>query len=126
MYYVMFIYMYFLLFLNENKNMQDSEKRNRIAENLRNIRKLKKLTQFELAEKSNLSEGAIKQLELAHSYPEEKTLSQITEALEIDVVKLFMPIKTSFQDNKENTSLLKSIIAKEIKNYVDEILKEYE
>lgn len=118
--------MYFLLFLNENKNMQDSEIRNRIAENLRNIRKLKKLTQFELAEKSNLSEGAIKQLELAHSYPEEKTLSQITEALEIDVVKLFMPIKTSFQDNKENTSLLKSIIAKEIKNYVDEILKEYE
>lgn len=126
MYYVMFIYMYFLLFLNENKNMQDSEIRNRIAENLRNIRKLKKLTQFELAEKSNLSEGAIKQLELAHSYPEEKTLSQITEALDIDVVKLFMPIGESFRNNKENASKLKSAIEDDIKQYVEEIFRELE
>ena len=80
--------------------MQDLEIKNRIATNLRNIRKSKKLTQFELAEKADMSEGAIKRIELALSYPEEKTLSQITESLDIDVVKLFMPIGESFRNNK--------------------------
>ena len=106
--------------------MQDFEIRMRVAENIRTIRKQKKLTQFELAEKSNLSEATIKSIELAHSYPEEKTLSQITEALEIDVVKLFMPIGDSFKQNKENTALLKSAIAADVRNYVNEILKEFD
>ena len=106
--------------------MQDFEIRTSVAENIRAIRKQKKLTQFQLAEKSNLSEATIKSIELAHSYPEEKTLSQITEALEIDVVKLFMPVGESFKDNKQNTSLLKSAIAKDVRNYVNEVLREFE
>ena len=106
--------------------MQDFEIRMRVAENIRTIRKQKKLTQFELAERSNLSEATIKSIELAHSYPEEKTLSQITEALEIDVVKLFMPIGDSFKNNKENTAKLKSAIAADVRNYVNEILKEFD
>ena len=80
--------------------MKDFEIRTRVAENIRSIRKQKKLTQFQLAEKSNLSEATIKSIELAHSYPEEKTLSQITEALEIDVAKLFLPIGESFKKIK--------------------------
>ena len=108
------------------KNMQDLEIRNRVAENIRSIRKSKKLTQFQLAEKANLSEGTIKSIELAHSYPEEKTLSQITDALEIDVVKLFMPASDSFKENKENAAKLKSAIASDVRNYVNEALKEFE
>lgn len=50
--------------------MKDFEIRTRVAENIRSIRKQKKLTQFQLAEKSNLSEATIKSIELAHSYPE--------------------------------------------------------
>ena len=106
--------------------MQDLEIKNRIATNLRNIRKAKKLTQFELAEKADMSEGAIKRIELALSYPEEKTLYQITEALDIDVVKLFMPIGESFRNNKENASKLKSAIEDDIKQYVEEIFRELE
>lgn len=106
--------------------MQDFEIRTRVAENIRSIRKQKKLTQFQLAEKSNLSEATIKSIELSHSYPEEKTLSQITEALEIDVVKLFMPVGESFKENKENTAKLKSAIANDLRNYVNEILKEFD
>ncbi len=98
----------------------------RVAENIRTIRKQKKLTQFQLAEKSNLSEATIKSIELSHSYPEEKTLSQITEALEIDVVKLFMPIGESFKVNKENREKLKSAIAKDIRNYINEVLRDYD
>lgn len=109
--------------MNKNIFMQDFEIRNRVAENIKRIRKQKKFTQFQLAEKSNLSEATIKNIELAHSYPEEKTLSQITEALDVDVSKLFMPIETSFSDDK-NTKQLKTTLAKSIKIYVDEILKE--
>ena len=106
--------------------MKDFEIRTRVAENIRSIRKQKKLTQFQLAEKSNLSEATIKSIELAHSYPEEKTLSQITEALEIDVAKLFLPIGESFKKNKENSTKLKSAIANDVRNYVNEILKEFD
>ena len=106
--------------------IKDFEIRTRVAENIRSIRKQKKLTQFQLAEKSNLSEATIKSIELAHSYPEEKTLSQITEALEIDVAKLFLPIGESFKKNKENSAKLKSAIANDVRNYVNEILKEFD
>ena len=105
--------------------MQDSDIRNRVASNLRILRKQKKLTQFELAEKANLSESAIKSLELAHSYPEEKTLSQITDALDVDVVKLFMPIGDSFKTNKSNTMQLKTAIAENVRDYINEILKDF-
>jgi transcriptional regulator with XRE-family HTH domain len=106
--------------------MQDFEIRMRVAENIRTLRKQKKYTQFQLAEKSNLSEATIKSIELAHSYPEEKTLSQITEALEIDVVKLFMPVGESFRKNKEIAAQLKSAIAGDVRNYVDEVLREFD
>lgn len=105
--------------------MQDFEIRNRVAENIRELRKQRRLTQFQLAEKSNLSEATIKNIELAHSYPEEKTLSQITEALEVDVVKLFMPIGSSFSDDKAGTAQLKACIAKNIREYVDKILEDF-
>lgn len=106
--------------------MQDFEIRNRVAGNIKTLRKLKKYTQFQLAEKANLSEATIKSIELAHSYPEEKTLSQITEALEIDVVKLFMPVGTSFSNDKEKTANIKQAIAKNLREYVNEVLKDFE
>ncbi len=106
--------------------MKISEIQNRLGENLKQIRKSKNLTQFELAEKANVSEDTIKSLEQGRTWCSDKTLSQITEALEIDVVKLFMPIGESFKKNKENTAKLKSAIAANVRNYVNEILQEFE
>jgi transcriptional regulator with XRE-family HTH domain len=106
--------------------MKISEIQNRLGENLKQIRKSKNLTQFELAEKANVSEDTIKSLEQGRTWCSDKTLSQITEALEIDVVKLFMPIGESFKKNKENTAKLKSAIAADVRNYVNEVLREFE
>ena len=106
--------------------MQELDIRSRVAENIRKIRKKRKLTQFKKEEKSNLSEATIKSIELAHSYPEEKTLSQITEALDIDVAVLFMPINSSLNSNSEILTMLKSAISNDVKNYVEEALKEFE
>lgn len=106
--------------------MNQTEIQNRLGENIKQIRKTKKLTQFELAEKANVSEDTIKSLEQGRTWCSDKTLSQITEALEIDVVKLFMPIGESFKKNKENTAKLKSAIAADVRNYVNEVLREFE
>ena len=102
------------------------EIQNRLGENIKRVRKSKKLTQFELAEKANVSEDTIKSLEQGRTWCSDKTLSQITEALEIDVVKLFMPIGMSFKNNKENVVQLKSAIADNVRDYINEILKDFE
>ena len=106
--------------------MNLTEIQNRMGENIKQIRKTKKLTQFLLAEKANVSEDTIKSLEQGRTWCSDKTLSQITEALEIDVVQLFIPTGTSFKKNKENATKLKSAIANDVRNYVNEVLKEFE
>ena len=106
--------------------MNTTEIQKRLGENIKQIRKSKKFTQFQLAEMANVSEDTIKSLEQGRTWCSDKTLSQITEALEIDVVKLFMPIGESFKKNKENTAKLKSAIAADVRNYVNEILKEFD
>ena len=103
-----------------------SEIQNRLGENIKRIRKLKKLTQFELAEKANVSEDTIKSLEQGRTWCSDKTLTQISDALEIDVVKLFIPIDSSFKDDKENSTQLKTTIKNAFRNYINEILKEFD
>ena len=54
--------------------------------------------------KANVSEDTIKSLEQGRTWCSDKTLTQISEALNIDVVKLFLPIDSSFKNNKENSA----------------------
>ena len=63
--------------------MNSSEIQKRFGENLRFIRKQKKLTQFQLAELANVSEDTIKSIEQGRTWFSEKVLSQITEALNV-------------------------------------------
>ncbi|MGN0739578.1 MAG: helix-turn-helix domain-containing protein [Treponema sp.] len=99
--------------------MESKDIQKRLAENLRKIRKTKKLTQFELAIKCDLSEAMIKNIELNRSWPSEKTLSQITKALEIDVYKLFLPLAADLEQKKEIKMTIKEEIIKEIRRYID-------
>ncbi|MCR4733849.1 MAG: helix-turn-helix domain-containing protein [Treponema sp.] len=96
-----------------------------MGENLKRIRKSKKITQEKLAEKANVSPDTIKSLEQGRTWLSDSVLSQITEALNIDVVKLFIPVADSFKEDTENKSLLKKAVAQNIRNYIEEILKEY-
>ncbi len=105
--------------------MNLSEIQKRLGENIKKQRKEKKLTQFQLAEKADVSEDTIKSLEQGRTWLSDKTLSQITEALDIDVVQLFMPVGSSFKQNKENLTKLKSAIAEDVKTYIEEVLKDF-
>lgn len=104
--------------------MKSSEIQIRLAENLKRIRKNQKLTQFELAEKAGISDETVKNIELCKTWTSEKTLSQITEALNIDIHSLFIPVSTSFdrqifEDNKQ----IKANIIENIRNFIDLNLK---
>lgn len=92
--------------------MKESEIQLRLAENLKRIRKSQKLTQFELAEKAHISDETIKNIELCKTWTSEKTLSQITDALNIDIHSLFLPIASSFdkQISEDNQQIKRNII----------------
>ena len=104
--------------------MQTKEIQNRLAENLKRIRKSQKLTQFQLAEMIGMSEETIKNVELSRAWPSEKTLSQISEALNVDVYHLFMPIPASFSVNQEIKENIKQVISVTYKDFVESTLRE--
>lgn len=103
--------------------MESIEIQQRVSENLRKIRKAKKMTQLDLAIKSDLSEAMIKNIELKRSWPSEKTLSQITNALDIDVCKLFLPLSIDFEKENEIKLSIKDDFIEAFKKYMEEIIK---
>lgn len=102
--------------------MEVKEIQQRMAENLRKIRKEKRMTQLDLAIKCDLSEAMIKNIELNRSWPSEKTLSQITKALEIDVYRLFLPLAIDFEKENEIRFSAKDEIIKYLRKYINEKL----
>lgn len=65
--------------------------------NLKKYRKMKNWSQFELAENSGISEQTINSIEGLRLWPSDKTLSKISEALNIEVYKLFIPQNAKLQ-----------------------------
>ena len=106
--------------------MESKEIQQRLSENLRKIRKNKKMTQLDLAIKSDLSEAMIKNIELNRSWPSEKTLSQITDALEIDVYRLFLPLAIDFEKEREIKVSITDEIKKCLQKYLEEKLNSLE
>ena len=96
----------------------------RLAENVKRIRKSKKLTQFQLAERADVSEETIKNIELCRCWTSDKNLAKITEALNIDISKLFLPVQSSIQEDSKNITQIKQTIAEELKSYIETKLNE--
>ena len=106
--------------------MESKEIQQRMAENLRKIRKSKKMTQLDLAVKCDMSEAMIKNIELNRSWPSEKTLSQITNALDIDVYRLFLPLAIDFEKEREIKLSVTDEIKKCLRKYLEEKLDSLE
>lgn len=106
--------------------MQSKEIQNRLGENLKTIRKSHKLTQFELAEAANVSEDTIKSIELSRFWPSEKTLAQISEALEIDIYHLFMPTSETVSGGDDIKAHIKQAVTQNYCEYIESVLREIE
>ena len=108
----------------KNIYMTSDDIQNRLGENVKRIRKEQKLTQFQLAEKAELSEETVKNIELSRCWTSDKNLAKITKALQVDIHCLFLPVCSSFDADSKDSSVIKKAIAENLKSYVDSVLGE--
>lgn len=102
--------------------MTSNDIKTRLGENVKRIRKEQKLTQFQLAEKADLSEETIKNIELSRCWTSDKNLAKLTKALQVDIHCLFMPVCSSFDEDSEDSFIIKKAIVENLKNYIDSVL----
>lgn len=104
--------------------MTSDDIQKRLGENVKRMRKKQNLTQFQLAEKAELSEETVKNIELSRCWTSDKNLAKITKALDVDISALFLPVKSSFDEDSENSLVIKDAIADNLRCYVDSVLKD--
>ena len=75
--------------------MTSDDIQTRLGENVKRIRKEQKLTQFQLAEKADLSEETVKNIELSRCWTSDKNLAKLTNALQVDIHSLSLPGQNS-------------------------------
>ena len=90
--------------------MTSDDIQNRLGENVKRIRKSLKLTQFELAEKAELSEETVKNIELSRCWTSDKNLAKLTKALDVDIHTLFLPVHSSFNVDSTDSGIIKSTL----------------
>lgn len=105
--------------------MEQIELRQRLSINLKKQRKNKNWSQFELAEKADISEQTINSIESRRLWPSDKTLVKIANALKIDIYKLFLPDKKSIDTENEKKNIICNSIRENVKKLVEETLLEY-
>lgn len=98
--------------------------RKRLGENVKRLRKEQKLTQFELAEKADIPEETVKNIELSRCWTSDKNISKITKALNVDICNLFLPVQSSFKSDSEITLQIKQKIANNLRDFVEKTLCE--
>lgn len=104
--------------------MTSDDIQKRLGENVKRIRKEQKLTQFQLAERAELSEETVKNIELSRCWTSDKNLAKITKALHVDVHCLFLPVESSFAKDSKDAAVIKKAIAENLRKYVDSVLQE--
>ncbi len=104
--------------------MTNDDIQKRLGENVKRIRKELKLTQFQLAEKAELSEETVKNIELSRCWTSDKNLAKLTKALNVDIHTLFLPVESSFNDDSNASYAIKNAISENLKNYVKTVLEE--
>lgn len=108
--------------------MDSDELKRRLSANIKKIRKSKNLSQFELAEKANLSDQTINSIEGKRLWPSDKTMIKIANALETDASIFFLP--ENYAENAASKSIviipeLKDALKKNVDYLIEEFFKSY-
>ena len=104
--------------------MKSQELRETLSQNLKKYRKIKGWSQFELAEKAEISEQTVNSIEGLRLWPSDKTLAKIANVLEVEMYRLFVPQKLTLQS--EAISELKHAVVKTVENLVHNTLSDWE
>ena len=98
--------------------MEKEEAKERLAYNIKKIRKDMRLSQFELAEKADISEQTIISIENQRLWPSDKTITKICNTLSCDIYRLFLPRSDALQMNDRIYKELEETVTTRIKNLV--------
>ena len=104
--------------------MESQELRETLSQNLKKYRKIKGWSQFELAEKAEISEQTVNSIEGLRLWPSDKTLAKIANVLEVEMYRLFVPQKLTLQS--EAISELKHAVVTTVENLVHDTLSDWE
>lgn len=104
--------------------MEAQELRESLSQNLKKYRKAKNWSQFELAEKAEISEQTIDSIEGLRLWPSDKTLAKIANVLEVEMNRLFVPQKLTMQS--EAIADLKHAVVKTVEGLVHDTLSDWE
>ena len=104
--------------------MESQEIRECLSLNLKKYRKMKGWSQFDLAEKAQISEQTMNSIEGLRLWPSDKTLSKIATALEVEMYKLFVPQKLALQS--EAIAELRHAVVRTVEGLVHDTLHDWE
>ena len=104
--------------------MESKELREILSLNLKKYRKRKGWSQFELAEKAEISEQTINSIEGLRLWPSDKTLAKLANVLEVEMYRLFVPQTLAMQS--ETISELKHAVVKTVETLVHDTLQDWE
>ena len=110
---------------SKNHKMEQIELRQRLSANLKKQRKNKNWSQFELAEKADISEQTVNSIESHRLWPSDKTLVKIAGALKIDIYKLFLPDENGIEIESEKKDIICNSIKENIIKLIEETILEY-
>ena len=104
--------------------MEAIDLREALSLNIKRYRKQKGWSQYELAEKAEVSEQTINSIEGLRLWASDKMLYKIATALDVEMYKLFVPQKLSLQS--ESISELKHAVVKTVENIIHDTLNDWE
>lgn len=104
--------------------MESQELREALSLNLKKYRKVKGWSQFELAEKAEISEQTVNSIEGLRLWPSDKTLVKLANVLEVEMYRLFVPQTLAMQS--ETISELKHAVVKTVETLVHDTLQDWE
>ena len=104
--------------------MESQELRECLSLNLKKYRKIKGWSQFELAEKAEISEQTVNSIEGLRLWPSDKTLSKLANVLEVEMYRLFVSQTLAMQS--ETISELKHAVVKTVETLVHDTLQDWE
>ncbi|MBR1912024.1 MAG: helix-turn-helix transcriptional regulator [Treponema sp.] len=104
--------------------MEAQELRESLSQNIKKYRKMKGWSQFELAEKAEVSEQTVNSIEGLRLWPSDKTLAKIANVLEVEMFRLFVPQKLALQS--EAIADLKHAVVKTVEGLVHATLNDWE
>ncbi len=105
-------------------DMEAQDLREELSQNLKKYRKIKGWSQFELAEKADISVQTINSIEGLRLWPSDKTLAKIANVLDVELYKLFVPQKLIMQS--DSIAELKHAIINTVENLVHDTLSDWE